>query len=331
MNRFLKLSPLLILLVYLSACNLNTVPCDPLEPAEPEPLPNIARDSRLMSERLWGAFVPGAAYRPEEMLLPLERSLGGEFDIIHWFSDWDAEFEARPFENVRALGRAPLLTWQSENRSLEAIQAGAFDAYLREWARGLEAFGSEVYVRIFPEMNAKAKANELWHGRPNEMVAAWRHVVQVFRDEGATNVKWVWSPNVTDEPRTPENRMELYYPGDAYVDIAGLDGYNWGGVKPDPGWQYFETIFADAYARVSDLSDKAIWIAETASAERCGDKAVWVEDMLSSNAFPRVEAVVWFHQKKEARWKMNSSTASLRVFQTLFAARSANIFRAEVK
>jgi mannan endo-1,4-beta-mannosidase len=66
---------------------------------------------------------------------------------------------------------------------------------------------------------------------PAAFVAAWRHVHDLFVQNGATNVVWVWCPNATDVPNAtsaPWNHWTNYYPGDTYVDWVGIDGYNWG-------------------------------------------------------------------------------------------------------
>ena len=42
------------------------------------------------------------------------------------------------------------------------------------------------------------------------------------------NVLWVWNPNEKSFPNFTWNAMELYYPGNEYVDIIGLTGYNTG-------------------------------------------------------------------------------------------------------
>ncbi len=48
-----------------------------------------------------------------------------------------------------------------------------------------------------------------------DYVTAWRHIHDIFEQEGATNVRWVWAPNV--KPGLPTPYAELY-PGDDYVD-----------------------------------------------------------------------------------------------------------------
>ena len=85
-------------------------------------------------------------------------------------------------------------------------------------------------------------------GTGPEFIAAWRHVVNIFDAEGATNVQWVWDSQAA---AFCNGRAQSYYPGDAYVDwIAGTaippsestksftDLFNcfyaWGATKPQP-------------------------------------------------------------------------------------------------
>lgn len=272
-----------------------------------------------------GAYVPGGVWRPKK-LLNLEGSLGRELDIVQWFTSWEHPFEARPIADSLAAGRVPLITWQPRQQSLSDIVAGKHDAYLRSWATGIRDTGrtfaeqglaSEVYMRPFPEMNGDWVP---WNGDPTALIAAWRHIADLFAAEGAVNVRWVWSPNITDWPRVEENRLERYYPGADYVDIIGLDGYNWGDTQPWSTWQSFEEIYTVPYKRVRDLGSEPIWITEVASAESGGNKAAWITDMLGNRAFPRVEAVVWFHERKEADWRATSSNRAARAFRTWFKA-----------
>jgi len=43
------------------------------------------------------------------------------------------------------------------------------------------------------------------------------------------------------------------YPGDAYVDYVGIDGYNWGSAT-HWGWQDFDTIFREPYCAVTQVT-----------------------------------------------------------------------------
>ncbi len=250
----------------------------------------------------------------------LESAVGGRFDVVHWYTSWDHRYDPVPVDDLLAEGRLPLVSWQPFAQPLAEIAAGRHDEYVRTWARQAARAPGELYVRLFPEMNGDWTP---WHGDPAALRAAWRRVVALFDEEGATNVRWVFSPNVTDEPRTDANRMELYYPGHDYVDVLALDGYNWGSTRPHIGWRSFEEVFARGYARVAALGPQPVWIAEVASAEQGGSKARWVREMLSSTRFDRLEAIVWFNEDKEADWRIESSPASLAAFRDWFAWRAA--------
>ncbi len=310
---FKIVTPLWITL--LAAC--SSIPNHNHAPSQKPPVAPELGDSRMIGDAAVGAYIRGAAWN-KTILFDLEEAAGHEFAIIQWFTGWPAPYEAKLVSRVHELERLPLITWQSNKQSLKDINAGLYDDYIRSWAQQIAKAQDLVYLRPFPEMNGDWTN---WHGDPDKLVTAWQRLVKIFRDEGATQVRWVWSPNVTDEPRTPENRMELYYPGESYVDVLALDGYNWGNTRPWTAWQSFDDIFEEPYKRVSKLGKQPIWIAEVASTEIGGDKAAWIQDMLSSSNFPRVDAVIWFNENKETDWRIESSENSLNAFRQWFDAR----------
>jgi Fibronectin type III domain/Glycosyl hydrolase family 26 len=148
-------------------------------------------------------------------------------------------------------------------------------------------------------------------------VAAWQHVVSIFRSASATNVTWVWAPNCG-----PTATISSYYPGDSWVDVIGLDGYNWGSSLGK--WQSFSEVFGSSYDIVSALSaTKPVMITETASAEAGGDKAAWITSAYQTEIptrFPRVTAVIWFNVDKEADWRVESSSAAIGAYQSVVAS-----------
>lgn len=255
----------------------------------------------LAQRVLIGAFTYGGVWQGMAPVLDLEAELGRRLDIVHWFTNWNNEAHPEMVVTAAAAGRRPLISWQPHHVDVRDIAAGRHDEYVRGWARDLASTGVAVYLRPFPEMNGDWVT---WNGDPEGLVLAWRRMVELFREEGAHNVLWVFSPNVTDEPRVASNRMELYYPGDEYVDVLALDGYNWGTTRPWTAWRPFEEVFASGYARVTALGPQPVWFAELASSTDGGDKASWVQSMLDSTAFPRLEAIVWFDERKEADWRM---------------------------
>jgi hypothetical protein len=203
---------------------------------------------------------------------------------------------------------------------LQQIIDGAYDGYWQAWAQETKAFGEPLWICFDGEMNGD------WHNGsgaangggtldgygdptkpdgPERYVDAWRHVHAIFEAAGADNVAWVWSVNHEDWPNESWNRFENYYPGDAYVDWLGVDGYNWGGGD----WKSFARVFDGALGRLRAITtERPVIIAEFASAHRNGAKSEWITDAfhrLKTN-YPFVEAVFWFNLNKERDWRIDS-------------------------
>jgi len=202
--------------------------------------------------------------------------------------------------------------------SMDAIVAGSLDDYLRDYARSAKTYGGPVWLRPFHEMNGRWYP---WGGTvngntPEKCVAAWRHVRTIFREEGATNVLFVWSPNADSVPNTRANQIKEYWPGEEYVDIIGLDGFNFGAGK-GMSWRSFEKIYTAPYREVCKLSStKPIIVAEIGCTAEGGDKAAWIAAMFKviPVKFPRMVGVVWFNADKDRDWRVDSSSASRQAF-----------------
>lgn len=252
--------------------------------------------------------------------------------IIHWFQDWKMPFNASYMNQARRRGAIPMVSWEpwdwNGNRthqprySLKRILSGAHDPYIRRWARRAAAWGRPFYLRFAAEMNADW---DTWSPGVNgntarQYVAVWRKVHRMFRRAGASKVRWVWCPVVYYEGSTP---FEKVFPGDAYVDWVGLDGYNWGNTQPWSSWQSAAEIFSRSYRMAGRLSKKPFMIPEIASTEHGGNKARWINRALLDeipSRFPRVKAVVWFDADKETDWRINSSPSALRAWRKAAAS-----------
>jgi beta-mannanase len=302
LTRYFLTLHLLWILVLLAGCGSFANPTPALEP---QPI-------------LFGAFTRGNINLDINAVEKLEQDLSHSLDIVQWFTDFDHPWEATVVTTASDNGRIPMITWQPNKHPLDGIISGKDDTYLRRWAKGAKAYGQAVYIRLMPEMNGEWVA---WSGDADKFKTAWKHIVDLFRAEGANNVKWIWAPNCVDEPKTDPNYfMESYYPGTDYVDIIGLSGFNWGTTKDYHRWRSYEQIFTEPYNRVTKLGPQDVWMVETASTEVGGDKSVWVRDMFTSRAFPKVTAIIWFNEEKETDWRVQSSPASLETFRTVLDA-----------
>jgi hypothetical protein len=286
----------------------------------------------------FGLYDP--ACPPRLALLPeIETYLGAPVRVVSWYQAWGSKFKGcRPDLILEAhrRGLLPLITWEPWNLpedlpaghppesqpdfSLKKIGSGLYEDYVRSWARGLAATDREVYLRPMHEMNGNWYP---WGGTVNGNDAlayrrAWKYLRQVFREEGADKVAWVWCPYAQAVPAGPENALEAYFPGRMEVDWLALDGYNWGTSQPWSSWQTFTQVFGAAYAGLQALAPaKPVLIAEVGCAEPGGDKANWIREGLTALAekFARVEILVWFNIAKECDWRLDSSPAALAAFR----------------
>ena len=275
---------------------------------------------------LVGAFVDrGLDGWHQSEVTDFERLIGRKLAIDHRYKSWQDAFPGADESWDVANGRIPMLTWEPWGTRLDAIRNGSWDELIRARADGLRDLGSPVFLRFAHEMNGDWYPWDGSHnnsrGRkdgPRKYVSAWRHVHDVFAEEGATNVVWVWCPNRSSFPTARWNDFRRYYPGDAYVDWVCIDGYNFGASEDWSLWRSFENVFApiyDAYAGI-----KPIMIGETATVESGGSKAQWIRDAETAmkNRFPDLAAFLWFNIDKGGHdWRVDSSTESLAAFRSL--------------
>ncbi len=284
----------------------------------------------------WGAYMEGPStyggnYRnapwDENTWRAFERTAGKRVSIVHWGvpPPWEASFNRQLTQHRRILqaGALEVLDVASGTVSLHNIAAGNYDGFITDWARQARAFGHPLFLRWDWEMNGTWFPWATGAGASAaDYVAAWRHMHDLFVQAGATNVSWVWCPNVLFNGSPSYDTL---YPGDAYVDWTCLDGYNKGG-------QYsttFVNLFAASYRALLKLAPtKPIMIGETASVEDSGKKAAWITAALNAlpAKFPRIKAFLWFNwQITEAgttwQWQIESSPAAATAFHNGIASR----------
>jgi len=251
---------------------------------------------------------------------------------VMFYRDLGRSFPKRQVAVLRTKGAVPIVSlelwrWMRHRQGeyLTAINNGEWDDFFRQWAKDAKAEGGRVLLRFGFEMNGDWFT---WSERPKEFVAAWQRAHRIIRTEvGAKNVEWVWSPNVVSIPRTTENDMHLYYPGDGHVDWVGVDGYNFGEDHDEwHHWESFETVFDKVLKEFAErYSSKPVMIAETGAAPGVDDQRErWIR---AAHAYlarrPHVKALVWFHYDKrrenEPDWRIDTSPCSLRAFNETFA------------
>jgi hypothetical protein len=266
------------------------------------------------------------------------QQLGRRLAIVQTFTAWQRTNGAPiPFPTqfasyAESLGATPMITWQPQqaltradapggllsnqpNFSLTQIASGTYDSYIRSFADQARQFGHPVLVRMMHEMNDKTYP---WsygvngNTDPAQYVAAWQHIVNIFRQEGASNVQFVWCIGAT--PVLPN--IAAFYPGDGYVSWVAIDGYNRG-----TPWKTFTDVFGPAYSQVTALTSLPVMIAEFGTVESPSDpsaKASWITSALQQEipqTFPRVRAALYFDAPGRGfSYALSSSPAALSAY-----------------
>lgn len=281
-------------------------------PPSPKPMPPL-------SGVVLGAYVDLPGLTQSSSMQSRESQLGITYGIDSHYYDWTDPFPSHLDVADVAAGRTPMDTWWGT--SLASINNGSQDTVIKAAAARVKAFGKPMFIRWAAEMNGDwyQWSGSTSTGGPAAYVAAWRHIHDLFAAAGVTNVAWVWAPNADSHPGgvdpTSPNSWRHYYPGDAYVDWVGIDGYN-RGTTPNENWQSFASIFGPVYHDYAGR--KPIMIAETSSVDVGGSKGAWISaavDWIRSH--PAIRALVWFDtnlSSSRVDWRADSSAGSWSAF-----------------
>jgi Glycosyl hydrolase family 26 len=200
------------------------------------------------------------------------------------------------------------------------ITAGDHDAYIRQWARDAKAFGGNILLRFAQESNNNyfPWSVNSFDNSPTTFKDAWRHVVDIFREEGADNVKWVWSV-AKKSCAGGCNPYAEFYPGNAYVDIMAFSAYNWG-THDGKNWTSMYDSFRKVTNKLGEISNKPIMVAETASNSEGGNKPAWIRDGYREvyDQLPAIEAIVYLNADLRdvghPDWRLTSPAGALTAY-----------------
>lgn len=209
---------------------------------------------------------------------------------------------------VSALGSAAMYVTTSPPGPLSLCLDGRYDSYIAAEAKRAKAYGKPVLLRLAHEFNG-GPWNPYGHGQETgpEFAAAWRYIVDRFRRAGADNLLWLWCPNVwTGGGDANTADPSAFYPGDAYVDFIGLDGYM---MKTSPTVAYPADLFAANYQALTRLSPRPFMLGEFGCADdprvlaAPGGKAEWYRRLfaLVRDGMPRCVAISQWQRGPHAR------------------------------
>ncbi|WP_230688927.1 glycoside hydrolase family 26 protein [Micromonospora sp. WMMD558] len=219
-----------------------------------------------------------------------------------------------PFLTVQPKDLGPAV--EQKSWSLAATVAGKNDAKLRAVADTVVEYGDLVVIRYAPEMNGDWSpwAAGVNGNTPSLYVKAWQHVVTLFREAGATNVLWLWAPNII-RGATVEG-VSQFWPGDEWVDLIGFTGYGVNssvfGFESSAGQTFDPTM-----KLLARLSKKPVVLAETGVEGREKDR--WMATLGPwLRAHPNVIGLIWTQAPpphSSADWRYNNTPRNMKAFK----------------
>jgi Glycosyl hydrolase family 26 len=196
---------------------------------------------------------------------------GKQPNLVGYYGGWGEPFKTSFAQTVQAHGAATLLQWDPTGVSVAAIASGSYDGYLRSFASSVRAFGHPVVIGFGHEMNAYWYSWSYGHTKQATFVAAWRHMVTLFRADGANNVTWLWTLQADERGTGP---IASWWPGSKYVTWVGIDGYYF-----YPG-ENFAGVFGQTIAQVRMLTGAPVLLSETGVGPQ-GAQAAKVTDLFN--------------------------------------------------
>ncbi len=219
------------------------------------------------------------------------KTTGAKPDVIMYYSGWYVPFPAKFATTAANEGAAPLVQMDPEGVGVAAIASGRYDGYLSAYAEAVRAYGHPVILSFGHEMNGDWYSWGYRHTSPAVFVAAWRHIVNLFRSLGADNVTWMWTVNIINDTHGRNiPRPTQWWPGSSYVNWVGIDGY-----YLKPSWK-FAPLFGPTISAVRTLTLDPILISETGAVSAAGQPAK-IADLFAGIRQYGLLGFVWFDSK----------------------------------
>ena len=229
-------------------------------------------------------------------------------NLVAYYSGWAQPFNVTYATMLHGHGAIPLVQVDPSFAKVPAVAAGDYDTYLRSYADSVRDYGHAVVIGFGHEMNGN------WYswGHPQtsaaDFVAAWRHIVTLFREEGAYNVTWLWTVNQMG--RDGSQPIHAWWPGANYVSWVGIDGYY------VPGSEHFNSVFGSTISQVKAFTKKPILLSETGVSPKINNRFAAIEDIFNNVQSQNLLGVVWFDEKQSPQgpyrqnWRLEGDSLS---------------------
>lgn len=235
------------------------------------------------------------------------------FDIVSFYIAWEKDLESNfpnaTLDSVYLNKAIPMITWEPWLNSFEdeisddvhvydLISSGFFDEYIAQFADKLKNLEKPVFLRFAHEFDNPFYP---WFMKGNEAAAkfkaAWIHTYEIFKNNDAHNVIWIWNP-------WKAKNIAEFYPGREYVDWVGVNILNYGKYNTDGRWHDFESLYEPFHKELNDLPPTPVVISEFGTLRDGQSQNQWFEDAFSviENDFTEIKSVIYFNSKVDNNW-----------------------------
>jgi hypothetical protein len=218
-------------------------------------------------------------------IISYERAVQKKAAFVYFSNNWykSREFPKKMADMIYARNSIPYIRLmlrsnqfnQGHNEkeyTLERINNGIFDKDFRKWFNVAASYNKPMFAEFGVEVNGEwFNWNGIYNGGPiigpNRFVSTYKRIINIAREEGATNILWSFHLDDDDGPDIAWNRFENYYPGDNYIDLVTVSIYGMLTSK-DVQVRTIDEQLAKVYPRISAMApNKNIMIIEWGSTQ----------------------------------------------------------------
>lgn len=246
----------------------------------------------------WGIFYPLACRGDFDSLKNLEKEIGCKFEVLLDYKAINHSPNTQLFDMEDRVVEYTLQVLGDNNNPIIMYELldGKYDDKINEYAEDIKKSKNIVLFRLNNEMNGDWCSYCAWFTQTDTTIykEVWKYIYNKFKENEVDNILWVWNPNWGDFPAFKWNHYLNYFPGEEYVDIIGVTGYNTGTYYEHETWRTFEEIYDPMMEEYRKYFDYRFMITEFGCNSYGGDKSKWINDMMKKIKKYNFDIAIWF-------------------------------------